>query len=148
MDPGELVGDDLVESVVQPRRREHDWNFGFVIDGFPRNERRAECFLKSFDIDGVINLDMPDTEVELRELSRRLRSQCELDDNLIAHRPDPEDICQVCGGRLVSRPDDHPEALAQRTRDYRAQTQPVIEIFQRKVFVFTVDATRQVVRAA
>ena len=36
---GELVGDDLVESVVQRRLAEHDWNFGFVIDGFPRNAR-------------------------------------------------------------------------------------------------------------
>ena len=37
MAAGLLVGDDLVEGVVQQRLSEHDWNFGFIIDGFPRN---------------------------------------------------------------------------------------------------------------
>ena len=37
MAAGELVGDDLVESVVRDRLTQHDWNFGFIIDGFPRN---------------------------------------------------------------------------------------------------------------
>ena len=39
MAAGELVGDDLVESVVRDRLTQHDWNFGFIIDGFPRNRR-------------------------------------------------------------------------------------------------------------
>ena len=52
MAAGLLVGDDLVESVVKQRLSEHDWNYGFIIDGFPRNERQAEFFLESYDIDG------------------------------------------------------------------------------------------------
>jgi len=39
MAAGELVGDDLVESVVRDRLTQHDWNFGFIIDGFPRDPR-------------------------------------------------------------------------------------------------------------
>ena len=39
------------------------------------------------------------------------------------------------------RADDNPEALANRLRDYHAKTKPVIEIFERKEFVVTVDAT-------
>ena len=54
---GELVGDDLVESVVRDRLTQHDWNFGFIIDGFPRDPRQAEFFLESYDVDGVIELD-------------------------------------------------------------------------------------------
>ncbi len=34
---GELVIDDLVGSVAQERLQLHDWNYGFVVDGFPRN---------------------------------------------------------------------------------------------------------------
>jgi adenylate kinase len=63
---GELVGDDMVEAVVQARLQQHDWNFGFIIDGFPRNAVQAGFFLESYDIDGVIHLDMPDSEVERR----------------------------------------------------------------------------------
>jgi len=37
---GELVSDDLVEKVVHRRLSEHDWNFGFIIDGFPATSPR------------------------------------------------------------------------------------------------------------
>ncbi len=139
---GHLVGDDLVESVVRDRLHVHDWNYGFVVDGFPRNVRQAEFFLESFDIDGVIDLDLPDAEVERRVLARRLCSQCGLDYNLIFHRPAEDDVCDVCGGRLVARPDDRPDALARRLADYHDKTAPVIELFERKEFVVHVDATR------
>jgi len=138
---GRLVDDDLVESVVRQRLAEHDWNYGFIVDGFPRSARQAEFFLESYDIDGVINLDLPDAEVHRRVLARRLCSVCGLDYNLIAHRPQVPDVCDVCGGRLAARTDDNPEALAVRLAEYHEQTKPLIEIFQRKEFVATIDAT-------
>ncbi|MFG1943808.1 adenylate kinase family protein [Nonomuraea sp. NPDC048826] len=137
---GELVGDDLVEDVVRERLQQHDWNFGFVIDGFPRNRRQAEFFLESYDIDGVILLDLPDEEVRRRVLARRLCSGCGMDYNLIAHRPETEGRCDVCGGELVTRADDTPEALARRLRDYHGKTDPVIDLFRRKEYVMVVDA--------
>jgi adenylate kinase len=140
MAAGELVGDDLVESVVRQRLDQHDWNYGFIIDGFPRNRRQAEFFLESYDIDGVVHLDLPDEEVRRRVLARRLCSRCGLDYNLIAHRPEVADRCDVCGGELISREDDTEEALAARLRDYHGKTNPVLDIFRRKEFVFTVDA--------
>ena len=144
MASGDLVADDLVESVVRDRLTEHDWNFGFIIDGFPRNARQAEFFLESYDIDGVINLHLPIEEVIRRVLARRLCSQCGLDYNLIAHRPQQADTCDVCGGKLVARDDDNPEALATRLAAYEEETRPLIEIFERKEFVVTVDATQPV----
>ena len=140
MTAGELVGDDLVESVVRGRLADHDWNYGFLVDGFPRNARQAEFFLESYDIDGVIYLDLPDEEVTRRVLSRRLCSQCGMDYNLIYDRPEVEGRCEVCGGELISRADDTPEALASRLRDYHGKTAPVLEIFRRKEYVLTVDA--------
>jgi adenylate kinase len=68
---GELVGDDLVQSVIQRRMAEHDWNFGFIIDGFPRTVAQAEFFMENYDVDAVIHLDMPDDEVRARVASRR-----------------------------------------------------------------------------
>jgi adenylate kinase len=139
---GHLVDDDLVESVVRDRLAIHDWNYGFIIDGFPRNERQAEFFLESYDIDGVIHLDLPDEEVTRRVMARRLCSQCGLDYNLIAHRPVAEGVCDVCGGALEAREDDNPEALAVRLKEYHEQTRPVLDIFRRKEFVAEIDATQ------
>jgi adenylate kinase len=140
MAAGQLVGDDLVESVVRERLAWHDWNYGFVVDGFPRNRRQAEFFLESYDIDAVIHLDLPDSEVRRRVLARRLCSRCGLDYNLIAHRPKVEGQCDVCAGELVSREDDTEEALAARLADYHAKTDPALDLFRRKEYVVTVDA--------
>jgi adenylate kinase len=141
---GKLVDDALVEAVVRERLANHDWNFGFVIDGFPRTARQAEFFLESYDIDGVINLDLPDEEVARRVLGRRLCQQCGMDYNLIAHRPNREGVCDICGGNLVARDDDNPAALAVRVKEYHEETKPLIAIFERKEFVATIDATRSV----
>jgi len=137
---GELVGDEAVEKVVRDRLDQHDWNYGFIVDGFPRNRRQAEFFLESYDIDGVIHLHLPDSEVRRRVLARRLCANCGMDYNLIAHRPKVEGRCDVCGGELVPREDDTEEALVARVRDYHEKTDPVLDLFRRKEYVFTVDA--------
>jgi adenylate kinase len=140
MAEGRLVDDDMVEAVVRQRLVDHDWNYGFVVDGFPRNARQAEFFLESYDIDGVIHLDLPDEEVRRRVLARRLCSNCGMDYNLIALTPKVRNRCDVCGGHLVRREDDTEAALANRLRDYHSKTNPVLELFRRKEFVVTVDA--------
>jgi adenylate kinase len=137
---GLLIGDDLVEAVVRQRLSDHDWNYGFIIDGFPRNERQAEFFLESYDIDGVIHLELPDSEVRRRVLARRLCSGCGMDYNLIASSPRHAGRCDVCGSALVTREDDTQEALAVRLREYHEKTNPVLDIFRRKEYVVTIDA--------
>ncbi len=140
MAAGLLVSDDLVQGVVSERLSQHDWNYGFIIDGFPRNERQAEFFLESYDIDGVIHLELPDSEVRRRVLARRLCSGCGMDYNLIASSPRVPGQCDACGAALVAREDDTEEALAVRLREYHEKTNPVLAIFGRKEYVATIDA--------
>ena len=140
MSGGELVGDDLVESVVQSRLTEHDWNFGFIIDGFPRNRDQAEFFLESYDIDAIIMLDLPDSEVRRRVLNRRLCVGCGINYNLIDSSPAVPGRCDACGGELTTREDDTEEALAVRLKTYHDKTNPVLDLFRRKEYVITVDA--------
>jgi adenylate kinase len=139
---GELVPDELVENVVRMRLEWHDWNYGFVIDGFPRSARQAEFFLESYDIDALIQIELPYSVVEERVLSRRLCEGCGLDYNLIQHRPEVPDTCDVCGGKLVQRADDTPEALRKRLSEYEEKTRPLLELFERKELVVVVDGTK------
>ena len=154
MAAGELVSDDLAEGVVKDRLSQHDWNYGFIIDGFPRNERQAEFFLESYDIDGVIHLELPDSEVRRRVMARRRCEACGMDYNLIDASPREEGRCDVCGSKLVQREDDTEEALAVRLREYHSKTNPVLAIFSRKEYVVSVDARpprdeiQQAIRAA
>jgi adenylate kinase len=141
---GQMVGDDLVAKVVGDRLTWHNWNYGFVLDGFPRNFAQAEFLFESYNINGVIHMDAPDTLVTERIMARRVCSGCSLDYNLIGHRPKVEGICDVCGGKLQQRADDHPEAVRKRIADYHAKTEPMIAYYRRINILHTVDATKSV----
>ncbi len=147
---GHLVPDDIVETIVRTRLEQHDWNYGFILDGFPRNLDQATFFLESYDIDAVIYLDVPRSVTVERALARRVCGQCGLDYNLIYHRPERPDTCDVCGGPLVARPDDNEAALRQRLDDFETKTRPTVDLFEQKELVVHVDgsADRATVHAA
>jgi adenylate kinase len=63
-----------------------------------------------------------------------------VDYDLIFHRPTTATVCDVCGGRLVARADDTPQAVQARLRDYHAKSRPVLEMFGAKEVVVAVDA--------
>ena len=138
---GQLVPDEIVEEIVRRRLDEHDWNYGFILDGFPRNRPQAGFFLESFAIDAVIHIEVADEMVMRRVLSRRLCPECNLDYNLIHHRPAVKDRCDVCGSELVSRSDDNEEAVRKRLEDYHTKTAPLLDLFRQKELVVNVDGT-------
>lgn len=140
---GKLVPDDVVSEVVRRRMDQHDWNCGFILDGFPRSRPQAEFFLESYDIDAVILIEVPDDVVVERILSRLLCSQCGLDYNLIFHRPARSNICDVCEGKLIRRPDDNEVSIRSRLKEYHDKTEPIIDLFSRKELVIKVDGTKQ-----
>jgi adenylate kinase len=142
MTSGQLVPDDVVEEIVRSRLDMHDWNYGFILDGFPRSVVQAEFFLESYDIDAVIQINVADEVVSERVLARRLCDQCGLDYNLIHHRPEERGKCDVCGGNLVLRADDTEEAVRDRLRTYHEKTAPVLDLFEKKELVIRVDGSR------
>ena len=142
MAEGQLVSDDVVEEVVKQRLDQHDWNYGFILDGFPRNSRQAAFFLETYDIDAVLLIDVPDAVVLERIVNRRLCPTCNLDYNLMFHRPAVASKCDICGGLLIARADDTAEAVQSRLQDYHTKTQPILELFRRKELVVVVDGTR------
>jgi adenylate kinase len=139
---GNLVPDEMVEDVIRQRLNDHDWNYGFILDGFPRSHRQAEFFLESYDIDAVIHIDVSDEVVMERVLSRRLCSECGLDYNLIQHRPRVADQCDVCKGKLLTREDDNESAIRKRIAEYHEKTAPLLDLFRRKELVIKTDGSR------
>jgi len=141
LNQGRLVPDEMAADVVRERLEIHDWRFGFVLDGFPRNAPQAEFFLENYDIDAVIALELPEEEAIQRVQSRRLCSGCGLDYNLLQLRPNVPEVCDNCGGRLVPREDDTPQSIRERLRNYREKTAPILVLLRDKELIVAVDAT-------
>lgn len=140
MTSGRLVPDDTVEEVVRTRLDLHDWNHGFVLDGFPRTAPQARFFLESYDVDAVILLVVREEVVKKRILGRRLCEKCGEDFNIHFSPPKAEGVCDTCGGLLVAREDDTAEAIDLRLSEYRAKTEPIIEMFRNKERVIDILA--------
>jgi adenylate kinase len=141
MNEGRLVPDEMVAEIVKWRLEIHDWRHGFVLDGFPRNAAQTEFFLENYDIDAVIAIELPEDRAIERIQSRRLCSSCGLDYNLIQLRPHVASVCDNCGGRLVTRDDDTPEAIKTRLAEYREKTRPILDLLREKELIVMVDAT-------
>ena len=74
-DAGLLVPDEIVERVVRERLDQHDWNYGFVLDGFPRTRTQAEYLFENWNLDKVIYLELTDEVVFQRVMYRAKMGQ-------------------------------------------------------------------------
>jgi adenylate kinase len=136
MRAGELVGDSTVWELVRERGGCLKCNGGFVLDGFPRTQRQAEALqllMKDEDVslDAVIDYELPADEIMSRLGGRRVCPTCKAVFHLAERPPAVSGVCDLCGGRLIQREDDRPEAIAVRLEAYESATQPLIEFYRK-----------------
>lgn len=134
--------DDIVAEVMKTRLEQHDWNFGFVLDGYPAIQSQAEFFLECYDLDGVILLDVADGILTDRLSRFRICETCGFDPNLIYAQPPADAVCEICGSALASRSSESPGAIEERLREFHTQTEPVIELLRQRELVVKVDGTK------
>ena len=141
MDKGRLVPDEIVEQVVRHRLEEHDWNHGFVLDGFPRTLHQAselDRVLGSHPLDVAINIDVPREIVLDRLAGRRVCENCQR----VYHvnmPPASNWTCDTCGGQVVQRDDDTEEAIDRRLEIYERETVPIIDYYRERGVLEVVD---------
>jgi adenylate kinase len=136
------VPDDIVAEVMKTRLEQHDWNFGFVLDGYPASQSQADFFLESYDLDGVILLEVADSVLTERLTRFRICEACGFDPNLIYAQPRSDAVCEVCGSELASRNSESPGAIEERLREFHTKTEPVIDLLRQRELVVKVDATK------
>lgn len=139
MDAGHLLPDEVMLGVVEERLAQPDVAAnGFLLDGFPRTVGQAEALLGITEVDMAVNLEVPEEVVIERISSRRVCRECGRIYS-VAEPPSSDWTCDVCGGEVVQRPDDTPEAVAKRLATYQAETIPTVEWFEAKGLLVTVD---------
>ena len=132
MDTGGLVGDDIMIAIVDDRLRRADAETrGYILDGFPRTVAQAEA-LDKITVDRpihiVIDLDVPRDTVLARISARRVCRDCGTNYTATGFERQPW-ICEVCGGDVMQRDDDTPDAVNRRLDLYESQTAPLIEFY-------------------
>ena len=144
MDQGLLVPDELTVKILLDRVAEEDCRNGYVLDGFPRTIPQAEVLDKALaqigdHIDFAIDVDVPDENIVKRMGGRRACVGCGATYHIEHIPPKKEGICDTCGMELILRDDDKPETVLSRLNVYHTQTQPLIEFYQKKGILHTVD---------
>ena len=145
METGELVPDDLVIDLVAERMEQLGCGEHFLLDGFPRTTAQAEALsgmLEELSREQplVINLAVSDAEVVRRLSGRRMCPDCATIYNVHRDGLDIGDKCPQCGGELYRRSDDQPEAIHNRLEVYKQDSAPLIEYYQKRGQLVTVDA--------
>jgi len=144
MDSGALVPDSvIIEMMIDEIGRAPAG--GYVLDGFPRTVKQAEDLDKALGdrderIDAVLNLDVDEDVVVRRITGRRICPKCAAVYHVENLSPKVDGACDKDGSPLVQRPDDTAEVVVTRLKNYNEQTAPVIDYYERRNSVYTIDA--------
>lgn len=121
---------------------------GILFEGFPRFISQFEEYEKWLTgkdqkIDYVFSLDI-DEEAAIKRISmRRICGKCGRVYNLITEPPTVPDQCE-CGGNLIQRKDDHPDAIKMRFEFYKNNTKKLVDFLDSKNRLIHINADRPV----
>lgn len=152
IDRGELVPDEVTIGIVDAKLGEIEAASeieGVLFDGFPRTRPQAvgldEALAKRGQkIDVVIEIAVPREKLVERLAGRRVCSKCGATYHIVFNPPKDEHVCDRCGGSLIQRDDDKPEAINRRLDIYFAQTEPLLEYYNERGLLRRIDGDRPI----
>ena len=146
IDAGRLVNDELVLRMVSDNLDKPQCKNGFLLDGFPRTTVQAEKLEDMLEkrqqpLDCVIEFNIDDGLLFRRICGRwfHLKSGRSYHEEFYPPKVPGKD--DITGEPLIRRADDNPETLRKRLATYHRQTSPLIEFYQRRRLLRTVDAS-------
>ena len=147
VDQGRLVPDEVILGVMAERMERSDCKKGWLLDGFPRTVKQAEGLdgwlqERGEKLSGVLLLDVPLSVAVERLTGRRQCEKCGLSFHLAFQPSKKKGVCDACGGSLVLRSDDAPEAVETRLKVYENQTRPLVAYYQKVRLLQRVDGTQ------
>lgn len=148
IDQGQLVPASLVAQIIVKKVFSKETQNGYILDGFPRSIEQAEILeqaLKDANVETdaeriVVLLDVDRNLLLNRIINRRMCKECNKIYNLQTMPPKNEGVCDDCGQPLYQRDDDTEEVAAKRFDTYKIQTAPLIDYYERKNLLVSVEA--------
>ena len=138
MQAGALVPDDLVNGIVVEKLASEE--NGYLLDGFPRTIAQADALEQAGEkIDAVILIDVEDSVLISRITGRLSCPKC----GSVFHKtnmpPKQDGVCDRCQSSLIQRADDNEVTVRQRLDAYHAQTQPLVEYYEKRGLLTRID---------
>lgn len=130
MDAGGLVRDDIIIGLVKERITAADCENGFLFDGFPRTIPQAEAMRAAgVDIDFVVEIDVPDSEIVERMSGRRVHVASGRTYHVKFNPPKVEGKDDETGEDLIQREDDNEATVLKRLAVYHEQTEVLVGFY-------------------
>jgi adenylate kinase len=134
---GQLVPDRLTIALVEERLKKDDCKKGFLLDGFPRDEKQAQALdvimnNKHEQINFVFLIDVPKEIIIDRILGRRVCPKCGESYHVKYNPPKESGSCDVCGTSLIHRADDQEDIILDRLAIYNRSTEPILKFYEEK----------------
>jgi adenylate kinase len=132
MERGELVPDAVILGIVGEELGQSQYAKGVILDGVVRTVPQAEGLGKMLKglgrkVDAVLAFDIDNDEIVRRLGGRTVCEKCQTPYT----GRNVGDVCDKCGGALMRRKDDDPEAIRTRLKVYDEQTAPVLGWYER-----------------
>jgi adenylate kinase len=146
MDRGDLVPDEVILDIMKETLAKPGFARGALFDGVVRTTPQAAGLERVLGelgrrVDAVLFFDIPDDELVQRLSGRTVCGSCQTPYT----GRDPGSTCEKCGGTLVRRKDDEPEAIRNRLAVYERQTAPVLDWYRNNgAKIATIDAVGSV----
>lgn len=147
LDQGNLVPDKMTNDIVWDVLQAHDFENGFMLDGYPRTIAQAEALDRMLDkldmkLTAVINVDVDDDVIIDRMAGRRVCSNCGHTYHVEYHPPKVEGICDVCQHPLIQRPDDLRDSVLNRLHIYKNKTQPLLDYYDDQDILMVINGEK------
>ena len=144
VESGQLVPDRLMGDLIAERLGRQDTAKGFILDGFPRTLDQVSILdgvlrRLGMELDKVLMLVVPESEIVRRLSGRRTCSQCGTVFHTDSRPPAVPSVCDACGSALMQRPDDTEQVIRERMKVYADQTIPAADAYRAKGILVEID---------
>lgn len=143
MDAGKLVPDDVIIGMVDEVLKGLKGQ-SFILDGFPRTTPQAEALERLLESGGLkigkaLFLEVPRQDLLRRLSGRRVCQSCGAVYHMDSKPSKTEGVCDVCGGAVVQRKDDHESVIGTRLEAYDSSTAPLKKYFASQAKLSEID---------
>ena len=148
IDKGNLVSDDIIESLIRTLISNKSYKNRLIFDGYPRNLNQAknlDLLMKNHNqnISLVFSLKVDRPVIIKRILGRQICVKCGLTFNKFFNPASHES--HKCEEKfLKSRSDDNETAIKNRFETYTKETLPILDYYEKQNLLTNIDGTKKI----